>query len=170
LGTSYEATQDLAATGKTLGVVQGNWVVALLKKKNPTGTFILRPLPATDDASQTLMPGAAGSGYGINAKSRNKALALKFVNFVMSAEGINLFAKKQGGLPSLPGTGFATDPALADVATFINGNRTVPFMDQLWPNAKVQQTMLSGLQEIFSGQSTPAKLLASMETDYKTGA
>jgi raffinose/stachyose/melibiose transport system substrate-binding protein len=169
LGTSYEATQDLAATGKTLGVVQGNWVVALLKQKNPTGTFVLKPLPATDDAAKTLMPGAAGAGYGINAKTKNKALALKFVNYVMSPEGMNLFVKKQGGLPSLSGTGFAVDPALTEVATFINNNRTVPFMDQLWPNAKVQQNMLTGLQEIFSGQSTPDKLLAAMDADYKAG-
>src|SRR4051794_10942806 len=37
LGTNYEASQQLAATGKTLGIVQGNWVIALLKQKNPKG-------------------------------------------------------------------------------------------------------------------------------------
>lgn len=170
LGTSYEATQALAATGKTLGLVQGNWVVALLKAKNPTGTFTLKPLPATDDPAQLLMPAAAGAGYGVNAKAKNKDLALKFVNYVMSPAGMNLFVKKQGGVPALPDTGYTVDPSLQEVATFINSNRTVPFMDQLWPNAKVQQTMLSGLQEIFSGQSTPDKLLASMDADYKAGA
>src|SRR6185503_15937731 len=75
LGTSYEATQDLASTGKTLGLIQGNWVVALLKQKNPTGTFTLKPLPATDDPNQTIMPAAAGAGYGVNAKAKNKSLA-----------------------------------------------------------------------------------------------
>jgi raffinose/stachyose/melibiose transport system substrate-binding protein len=30
--------------------------------------------------------------------------------------------------------------------------------------------MLSGLQEIFSGQSTPEKLLDEMDTDYKAGS
>jgi raffinose/stachyose/melibiose transport system substrate-binding protein len=62
LGTNYEATQDLAATGKTLGLVQGNWVIALLKNKNPSGTFILKPLPATDDTNAQFMPAAAGAG------------------------------------------------------------------------------------------------------------
>ena len=88
----------------------------------------------------------------------------------MSPEGMNLFDKKQGSLPSLPDTGYAVDPSLAELSTFINDDRTVPFMDQLWPNAKVQQTMLSGLQEIFSGQSTPDKVLAAMDTDYKAGS
>jgi raffinose/stachyose/melibiose transport system substrate-binding protein len=170
LGTGYEASQTLAATGRTLGIVQGNWIVSLLKEKNPKGTFLLKPLPAIDDPSKILMPAAAGAGYGVNAKAKNKELALKFVNFVMSPAGMNEFVKIQGGVPALPDTGYTVDESLADVETFINANRTVPFMDQLWPNAKVQQTMLSGLQEIFSGQSTPAKLLAAMDTDYKAGA
>ncbi|SCF06019.1 carbohydrate ABC transporter substrate-binding protein, CUT1 family [Micromonospora coriariae] len=169
LGTSYEASQELAATGKTLGIVQGNWVIALLKGKNPNGTFTLKALPATDEPATALMPAAAGAGYGINAKAKNKELALKFVTFVMSPEGMNLYVKKQGGLPSLADTGYAVDPSLTELSTFINDDRTVPFMDQLWPNAKVQQTMLSGLQEVFSGQSTPDKVLAAMDADYKTG-
>ncbi|MFF5010053.1 ABC transporter substrate-binding protein [Streptomyces phaeochromogenes] len=170
LGTNYEASQALAATGKTLAIIQGNWVIALLKGKNPQGTFTLRALPATDDPSQTLIPAAAGAGYGVNAKAKNKDLALKFVNFVMSPEGMKLFVKKQGGLPSLPDTGYSVDPSLAELSKFIGSDRTVPFMDQLWPNAKVQQTMLSGLQEIFSGQSTPEKLLDEMDADYKAGS
>jgi raffinose/stachyose/melibiose transport system substrate-binding protein len=170
LGTNYEASQQLAATGKTLGIVQGNWVIALLKQKNPKGTFTLKALPATDTPSETLIPAAAGAGYAVNAKAKNKDLALKFVNFVMSPQGMNMFVKKQGGLPSLPDTGFVVDPSLTELSKFVTSGRTVPFMDQLWPNAKVQQTMLSGLQEIFSGQSTPKKLLDEMDTDYKAGS
>ncbi|MEV4033941.1 ABC transporter substrate-binding protein [Streptomyces umbrinus] len=169
LGTNYEASQGLVATGKTLGIVQGNWVIALLKGKNPKGTFTFKALPATDDPSATIVPAAAGAGYGVNAKAKNKDLALKFVNFVMSPEGMNLFVEKQGGLPSLPDTGYAVDPSLTELSKFIGEDRTVPFMDQLWPNPKVQQTMLSGLQEIFSGQSTPEKLLKEMDADYKAG-
>lgn len=170
LGTNYEAGQQLAASGKTLGIIQGNWVIALLKQKNPEGTFTLKALPATDDPSETIVPAAAGAGYGVNAKAKNEKLALKFVDFVMSPEGMNLFVKKQGGLPSLPDTGYDVDPSLTELSKFINANRTVPFMDQRWPNPKVQQTMLSGLQEIFSGQSTPEKLLEEMDADYKAGS
>jgi raffinose/stachyose/melibiose transport system substrate-binding protein len=170
LGTSYEASQDLAATGKTLGIIQGNWVVALLKGKNPSGTFTLKALPATDTPASFMMPAAAGAGYGVNAKTKNKELALKFISYVMSPEGMKVFNTKQGSLPSIPDNGGNADPAFAELTTYLKDNRTVPFMDQLWPNAKVQQTMLSGLQEIFSGQSTADKVLAAMDTAYKAGA
>ncbi len=169
LGTSYEASQTLAATGKTLGLVQGNWVVALLKKKDPKATFTFKPLPALDDPAKILIPAAAGAGYGINAKTKNKDLALKFISFVMSPAGMKLFVEAQGGIPALPGSGATVDPTLKDVSTYISDNRTVPFMDQLWPNPKVQQTMLSGLQEIFSGQSTGAKMFKAMDEDYEAG-
>ncbi|WP_432194283.1 ABC transporter substrate-binding protein [Streptomyces sp. bgisy027] len=170
LSTSYEASQQLAATGRTLGIVQGNWVVTLLKEKNPKATFTLKALPAADNPSETMMPAAAGAGYAINAKAKNKELALKFVNFVMSPEGMNLFVEKQGSLPTLPDTGFEADPSLAEVTKFVEADRTVPFMDQLWPSAKVGQTLVSGVQEIFSGQSTPEKLLDEMDADYKAGS
>jgi raffinose/stachyose/melibiose transport system substrate-binding protein len=170
LGTSYEASQELAATGKTLGIIQGNWVVALLKGKNPAGTFVLKALPATDTPATFVMPAAAGAGYGINARTKNKDLALKFVNYLMSPGGMKVFNAKQGSLPAIPDNGAGADPAFAELTTFLKDSRTVPFMDQLWPNAKVQQTMLAGLQEIFSGQSTPDKVLAAMDADYKAGA
>ena len=170
LGTSYEASQELVASGRTLGIIQGNWVVALLKEKNPASSYVLVPLPATDDPGSFLMPAAAGAGYGVNAKAKNRELALRFVDFVMSSGGMTVFNAKQGSLPSLPDSGSAVDPAFTELTTFIRGDRTVPFMDQLWPNAKVQQTMLTGLQEIFSGQSTPDRVLAAMDAAYEAGA
>nr|WP_296067599.1 extracellular solute-binding protein [uncultured Actinoplanes sp.] len=170
LGTSYEASQTLAATGRTLGIVQGNWVISLLEQKNPDGRFTMTALPATDDTGSFLMPAAAGAGYGVNAKAKNKELALKFITFVMSPEGMKLFNEKQGSLPTLQSAGTPVDPGLTELTTYVRDNRTVPFMDQLWPNAKVQQTMLSGLQEIFSKQSTPDKVLKAMDADYRTGS
>ena len=170
LGTSYEASQTLAATGKTLGIVQGNWIIGQLKGKNPNGKFTMTPLPATDDPATFLMPAAAGAGYGVNAKAKNKELALKFITFVMSPEGMKLFNEKQGSLPTLPDAGTTVDPGLKQLTTFVQENRTVPFMDQLWPNAKVQQTMLSGLQEVFSNQATPDAVLKDMDAEYKKGS
>ncbi|XVU21080.1 ABC transporter substrate-binding protein [Actinoplanes sp. CA-054009] len=170
LGTSYEASQALAATGKTLGIVQGNWIIGLLKQKNPNGKFTMTALPATDEPASFLMPAAAGAGYGVNAKAKNKDLALKFITFIMSPEGMKLFNEKQGSLPTLPGAGTTVDPGLKQLTTFVQENRTVPFMDQLWPNAKVQQTMLSGLQEVFSKQATADQVLKDMDTEYQKGA
>jgi raffinose/stachyose/melibiose transport system substrate-binding protein len=170
LGTSYEASQTLAATGKTLGIIQGNWIIGLLKGKNPNGAFTMKALPGTDDPATFLMPAAAGAGYGVNAKAKNKDLAIKFITYVMSPAGMKVFNAKQGSLPTLPDAGSSVDPGLAELGTSVKDNRTVPFMDQLWPNAKVQQTMLSGLQEVFSNQAKPDEVLKDMDAEYKKGS
>src|SRR5205823_4573987 len=102
LGTSYESSQAQVASGKALAMVQGNWVISLLKKQNPAATFEMKALPATDNASQTWMAAAPGAGYGINANSKKKALALKFITYLMSPAGMGLYAQKMGGLAVFP--------------------------------------------------------------------
>src|SRR5207253_3098072 len=82
--------------------IQDNWVVALLKGKNPSGTFTLKALPATDTPASFMMPAAAGAGYVVIAKAKNKNLALKFISYVMSPEGMKVFNTKQGSLPAIP--------------------------------------------------------------------
>jgi raffinose/stachyose/melibiose transport system substrate-binding protein len=170
LGTSYEASQTLVATGKTLGIIQGNWIVSLLKGKNANGKFTMKALPGSDDPATFIMPGAAGAGYGVNAKVKNKELALKFITFVMSPKGMKLFNEKQGSLPTLPDAGTVVDPGLAELTTFVKDNRTVPFMDQLFPNPKVSANMQSGIQELFSKQATVSEVLAEMDKDYQAGS
>lgn len=170
LGTSYEASQALVATGKTLGIVQGNWVVSLLKEQNPEGTFVMKALPATDDPNETLMAAAPGAGYGVNADSPNKELALKFVDYIMNKTGMNFYAEKMGGLPSFPDTDYDFDPTLNELSEYLAANKTVPFMDQHWPNAKVQQDHLTGLQDIFAGKSSPEDVLNKMDEDYAEGS
>jgi raffinose/stachyose/melibiose transport system substrate-binding protein len=81
-----------------------------------------------------------------------------------------VFNAKQGSLPTLPNSGSTVDPGLAELTTFVKENRTVPFMDQLWPNSKVAQNMISGIQEVFSKKSTPAEVLSEMDADYKAGS
>jgi hypothetical protein len=57
----YEAGQTLAAAGKTLGLIEGNWIIGLLKQKNPNGRFTMTALSATDDPAAFIMPAAAGT-------------------------------------------------------------------------------------------------------------
>jgi raffinose/stachyose/melibiose transport system substrate-binding protein len=170
LATSYEQTQTLAATGKTLGIVQGNWVISLLKTKNPSDTFTMKPLPATDNAGDTFMATAAGAGFSLNAKSGNKPAAQAFLDFIESPEGMDQYATLEGGVPAIPNSDFKLDPSVASLNDALQSNKTAPFPDQWWPNAKVQQDHLTGIQELFSGQTTIDKLLAKMDADYAQGA
>lgn len=170
LGTNYETTLDMVATGKALGVVQVNSAVPGIKKVSPDAEVTLLPLPATDDAAATRMAGATGSSYGINAKTANKDLALKFINFLTTADTTNLYAETNGALPAIPNATFTVDPALASLAEYQKENKTDPFMDQFWPNARVQQTHFDVVQAMLGGNSTVQDALAKMDAAYAQGA
>jgi raffinose/stachyose/melibiose transport system substrate-binding protein len=168
LGTAVEATDAQVAKGDAVAVVQGTWELGNLKKAAPAGTqFVVAPLPATDDKTQTKMPGAASATFGVNAKTANKDLALKFLAFLAQPETMNTWATTGGSLPAFPNDKFTAGPELAQFVEFQKAGRTVPFMDQLWPNPNVQNVHLVGVQDMFSGKSKPADVLTQMDAAYK---
>jgi raffinose/stachyose/melibiose transport system substrate-binding protein len=171
LGTSYESTLSMVAKGDALGVVQVNSAVAAMKEQAPQGTaFDLQPLPATDDPSQTRMAGAAGSSYGVNAKAKHKDAALKFIDWLESPEGMNLYTETAAALPAIPNDQFKVDPALTTLLKYQGEGKTFPYMDQQWPNARVQQVHFAVVQELLGGRTTPAAALKRMDQAYQQGA
>jgi raffinose/stachyose/melibiose transport system substrate-binding protein len=168
LGTSVDAATSQAAKGDTVGIVQGSFQLAALQKAAPAGTnFVMTALPATDNPAEFKMPGAAGASFGVNAKTQNKDLAMKFLTFMAKPETMNLWAKTGGSLPAFPNDQFTAGTTLAEFIKYQKEGRTVPFMDQLWPNSKVQAVHLTGVQDMFAGKATPAQVLAQMDAEYQ---
>ena len=170
LGTDYERSLTMVAQGEALGVVQVNSAVPQITGQAPEGTELnMLPLPATDDPEETRMAGAAGSAYAVNAASENKESALKFIDFIQSPEGMNLYAGTNAALPAIPNDEFETHPALTVLQEYQQEGKTDPFMDQLWPNARVQQTHFAVVQELLGGQTTVQDALAQMDDAYQQG-
>lgn len=169
LGTSYEATIEMVAGGDAAAVVQGTWAIALLAEQAPEGQFVLHALPATDDPSETVMPGAASGTFAVNAEPSNPDLALAFIDFMATPEAMNTFATTGGSLPAIPNDQYEVDPALEELIEFQSEGRTVPFMDQLWPNPRVQEAHLTGVQEIFADQASIGDVLQAMDAAYAEG-
>jgi raffinose/stachyose/melibiose transport system substrate-binding protein len=166
LGTNYNASLPLVANGQAAGVVQGSWAFAPLRQANKTPTYKMYPLPATNNPAQIWMPGAANAGFAVNAKTKNP-WAIKFVNFVASPAFQAAFAKASGSLPAYPTSTFKVDPGLVLFVKYQKEGKTYPFPDQLWPNPKVQQAHLTGIQDIFTGKGTVEQMLAAMDQAYR---
>ncbi|WP_158542892.1 ABC transporter substrate-binding protein [Phytoactinopolyspora halophila] len=169
LGTSYETTIDMVATGDALAVVQGTWAIALLAEQAPDGEFRLAALPATNDPNETVMPGAPSGTFAVNAEPAEPDLALAFIDFMATPEAMNTFAETGGSLPAIPNDQYEVDPALEELIEFQSAGRTVPFMDQLWPNPRVQEAHLTGVQEIFAGETSIGDVLQTMDEAYAKG-
>jgi raffinose/stachyose/melibiose transport system substrate-binding protein len=170
LGTNYEASLTSTAKGETLAVIQVNSAIAQMKKQAPEVTFEMLPVPATDNAAETRMAGAAGASYGVNAASERKQQALDFIRFMTSPEGIRIYTTANAALPAMPDDSITPDPALATLAEYQKAGKTDPYMDQLWPNARVQQTHFAVVQDLFSGRVTVQEGLQRMDDAYRQGA
>jgi raffinose/stachyose/melibiose transport system substrate-binding protein len=170
LGTSVDEANRQVGQGDAVAAVQVLAVTGQIQSTAPAGTgFGMFPLPATDNPADTRMPGAAGGAYAVNAKSGKKALGEKFIDFMAEPQNMNLYASKDSAAPALPNDTFRPDPAFAPLLAYQKENRTVPFMDQLWPNPKVQQVHLSGVQDLLSGRADPDSVLKQMDSTYKAG-
>lgn len=169
LGTAYEGALDLVAKGEALASVQVNASVGALRQTAPDGTeFSLEPMPANDDPASTRMAAAMGAGYAINVDTKNGDQARQFIEFITSPEGQALYADAIAGIPALDPE-YEVDEALAPLMTFMAEGKTDPFMDQLWPNANVQQVHLEAGQQLLAGEITPAEALQRMDAAYAEG-
>jgi raffinose/stachyose/melibiose transport system substrate-binding protein len=163
LGTSYEASISAVAQGDAVGVIQVATSLSQVRAEaGDAAELDMFAVPATDDPDDTRMPASVSAAYGVNAGSDRMDDARAFVEFLGSAEGQRIYATEGGTLPALPGSAEVTDPALATLTGYQSEGRTVPFMDQRWPNPEVQQAHFTAVQELFTG-AAPEDVLADMD-------
>jgi raffinose/stachyose/melibiose transport system substrate-binding protein len=166
LGTNYDSSLTLVSGDKAAAVVQGSWAFSPLRTQASSTTFKMLPLPATNNPADTRMAGAPAAAFAVNAKTKNPE-AMKFINFLASPAAQNAFARTSGNLPAYSNASYRPDAALTTFVSYLRAGKTVPFMDQLWPNPKVQDAHLTGLQDVFAGKSSVADVLAAMDKAYR---
>lgn len=168
-GTTVDETYDLLGSGDAAMLVQVGAILPNLVSAGEPGNFDMFALPGSDDPEKVWIPAAAGVGWGVNVKSENLDAAKKYVQFWAGQDAQNAFAKASGVLPAVSGAEPEIPPEMQRMTAYIAAGRAVPFMDQLWPNADVQQAHLKGIQQLFAGETTIDELLAKMDEAYKKG-
>ncbi|MEU9362213.1 ABC transporter substrate-binding protein [Streptomyces sp. NPDC048301] len=169
LDTTYEESLDQVVTGQAVGTVQIASALSELRTADPGLDLRMTALPATDEPAETRMPGAVSAAYGVRADTPRRKAAYAFVDFLGSEAGQNLYNRTGATLPALPNESFTTDPAIKEVATRQKAGTTVSFMDQHWPNSRVQQTHFEQIEALFAGRTDVGKALEAMDAAYLRG-
>lgn len=165
-GVSFDNTLPPVAAGEALGIVQVGGIFGNLQEQNEDVTYALEPLPATNDATQTQIAASPGVGIGVNAASSNKDLAIAFVNFLAESAQINGFAETLGGVvPAIPNDLFEVPELLVAFNDLVVEGRAQPFPDTGWPNARIQNAHLVGIQQMFLGDATAQDVLNRMQAE-----
>jgi len=166
-GTTYEQTQQLVGSGKAAMAVQ---VIATMppflaaaKDKADLGTF---PFPAAQSADELQIPAGVCAGLAASANSKHLAEAKKFLDWIGRPENMATFAKATFSIPLVGADTADVDPVLKPFTPFLAANKTVPFMDQQWPNAKVQPAHFAGIQELVAGKTDVPGLLKQLDEAY----
>lgn len=166
-GIGYDEQMTMLGQGDALGAIHITSAGANAQQYAAEGTtFSMTPFPATDDAEETNLPVSVGIVYAANAKAKNPELAKKFIDFLASSEGQAVYATAAGAAPALASSDFEPDPVLAAITEYQADGRARPFPDVFWPNTKVQQEHLTGIQELFNDSITVDELLQRMDTAF----
>lgn len=168
LGTAFETTIGLVASGEALATIQVTALAPAIAGAAEEGTSIgMFALPATDNPNDTYMPAAVGGGFGVNAAAQNPVAARAFIEFLARPESLASYATSSGAFPAIPTEAFEQPTYLAFMGELVSQNKIYPFMDQLWPNAKVQPAQYDGIQALLAGTGSIGDLLRLMDRAYR---
>jgi len=167
-GTTFEQQQALVSSGKAGMAIQvtsvATGIVDAAKDKEDIGTF---PVPANDPGAEMKIPAGVSAGIGVSANSRNQEEAKKFVEWLGRPENMAAYASANSSIPLVGAEKAELDPLTAPFAPFLAEGKTVPFMDQQWPNAEVQPTHFAQIQELFAGKTDVDGVLRKLDEAYQ---
>jgi raffinose/stachyose/melibiose transport system substrate-binding protein len=131
---------------------------------NPKGKYVVRAFPGDKEAS-TIVSASVNNSLSANAKS-NKLLAVRaFLRFAALQSTLNLISGSSGNL-ELNGDFTKLPPQYSGVAPYLSAKKTYVLPNQGWGSSAVYVTLGTGVQGLFTGQTTVEKLLASVDSKW----
>jgi raffinose/stachyose/melibiose transport system substrate-binding protein len=165
-GANQEEQNRLVASGEATGYFGIATQLAAMADLAPDVEFRITPFSGDDDPATDLMVASNAGGAAVNSASGNKDAAFAFVDWLGSAEGLEIYNDALAGtVPSIPTGEDYEDINLAVTSEYVADGRTVPFLDQDWPNPRIQQAMFSGVQGMLAGSQTSEDVLAAMDAE-----
>lgn len=163
-GSNQDEQNRLVASGESLGMFGIGFQLAALRGLNPDAEFLLTPFSSDPDSDRNIMTVSNAGGAAVNADSPNKEQAIAFVDFLATPEGLDIYSQALvGAVPSIPTGTAVDDPNLAVINEYLEAGDTVHFLNQFWPNARIEQAMYSGVQGMLAGSQDATSVLTAMD-------
>lgn len=134
LGTAYEAGLGDFANGKAAMLIQGNWIIPVLRKANPNFKFGVIPFPA-EKAEDTKVHWGVDYTLCLSGKPRNDAVgeaSLKFLEYFVNT-GAQMWAEMDGSISCIEGvkSGLEEYKAISDL--ILSGKTIAGWFTDTWP-------------------------------------
>ncbi|GED31102.1 MULTISPECIES: ABC transporter substrate-binding protein [Brevibacillus] len=167
VGLELNDMRTLFATGKAAMFINGSFEMEGIKKLNPDLQLDFFPMP-TDDGKQVITTWVDGS-YAVNAKSKHKAEALKFMEFMTTKKFGELYANQFKMISPIPGVS-AEDPLVNRLTELTQTNATPYLMIVHFSegNPTTKKTLENALQGMYLNKLTPEQVVDEVQKSAAT--
>jgi len=157
-----KTAEQLFANDRAVFAFNGSWCVNVYKGMNPDLDYAAILPPKVSDKYPMMIWGGAGSSFMVNARSKNKEAAVKFLMWLTDrdqqaylAEATNNLPANKNSLTKIPeilaqfakGMEFATHPSIWGVSEF----------------SAVIEAFDKGIQSIIIGEKTPEQVASEVQ-------
>jgi raffinose/stachyose/melibiose transport system substrate-binding protein len=164
-GIDYNTARGLFANEKAAFYIGGNYEIGYFRSLNPSITIGWFPAPKANAGAKRYVGTWADGAYAVNAKTTQKAAALKLINFLGTKEFGQALVDEIAFIPTAPYVKI-NDPAVKE----INRWRTTlgtPFLNVVGFRfeAPTSSSILQpGFQKLIVGGTTPEQLAKDVQT------
>lgn len=163
VGLSGDVVTSEFGSGNVAMIGWGSWGVFNLYDLDPDFEFEFWPVPGIEEGT-SYWCGAPSPAYSINAATDVKEAALKFVEFMASPEGSQIFNAETDSITTTAGFEPDVDPALARMVDPVReGDIYLPIINWLkYQNALDAESIIL-LQQMIQGEIEPADVPAGLD-------
>jgi raffinose/stachyose/melibiose transport system substrate-binding protein len=167
IGLNGDQVIDEFVNGRVAMVATGPWMVPTIREGAPDMDFGYMPIPAPE-GQEAYLPGAASPGWAINADTENVDAAKKFLAFLASPEGVELYNEETAAITTTTDFEPVVDPVLEGVVEPIRAGNV--YLAQIsWPQFQDTLTTeaVAGIQQMLLGQLEPADVGANLDRELQ---
>ncbi|MDF2680676.1 MAG: sugar transporter substrate-binding protein [Brevibacillus sp.] len=167
VGLELNDMRTLFATEKAAMFINGSFELEGIKKLNPDMQLDVFPMP-TDDGKSVITTWVDGS-YAVNAKSKHKQEALKFMEFMTTKKFAEMFANELKMISAMPGVTIQ-DPLLNKMAELSQSSSTPYLMIVHFSegNPTTKKTLENSLQGMYLNKLTPEQVADEVQKSAAT--
>ncbi|WP_313641064.1 extracellular solute-binding protein [Paenibacillus sp.] len=152
------------ANGKAAMWVQGPWYAETILKANPDLDFGVAPLPINDNPDATLINLGASTSLVASPTSKNKEVALDFMNFVLDDQASGELFQSLKFNPVASVHNYESYPWVDDATTYVKAGKA--YREPSIPQS-VKDEVGKALQSYFSKQLTQDGVLKALDKSWK---
>lgn len=161
--------QQSFAKGEAAMMVQGLWAYVDAKKLNPNLNAGFIPFPVSNDAKENTFYSDVDSTFGVSSQSsaEKQAVAIKFVNWLTSAEGQKLWMDEYKLIPPFKGVDVsAFGGPYVDLMKSVEAKGSMPWAFSQYPSDVFEKACKEGAQQYMCKRTTSEKVISEIDAKW----